>query len=147
MDLTGGRERLELSWVITPTGETIMSALHGYHAASALSEHAVAQAIPLSGGVMCVHDGRHPRQGGVTELAQQHVDVGGNPVKVKVSIHFPEMRGLDIALPIFGCCENNLVQASTSSARVEEEITVGVRLRIAYGQNSNSTRDRIRLVD
>src|SRR5438270_4035566 len=63
MDLTRGRERLELSWVIAPTGETIMSALHRYHAATARSEHAVAQAIPLSGGMMCVHYSGYSRQG------------------------------------------------------------------------------------
>src|SRR2546425_866349 len=146
MDFALRRQRLKLTHVIAPTGQPVMSPLKRQPAPAACSPHAVTNAILLRGGMVGVDHGGHPWQGRAAQLAQEAIHVGGDAVEVEVCVDLTEVGCLNISPAKIRFRERHLVHAPTAPSRLEQEVTLLVRLCVANPCGSNSTVPRVRLV-
>src|SRR5262249_10548201 len=112
------------------------------------AQDAVARAVGARRpGSVRVHHGDDARQRTGAELAQEGVDVGGDPIEVEVGVDLAEARRLDVALAVLLAAQPELVDARAAAARLEQEIAVRVGPGVADRHRHELARTRAGFVD
>ncbi|MHB8972498.1 MAG: hypothetical protein ACYC3X_21470 [Pirellulaceae bacterium] len=77
----------------------------------------------LRSGVMGVDDGHHAGQRFFTQFAQQVIDVGGDPIDVKIRIHLAKPCGLDITDALRRIGQRHFVQTPSAYPRLKDKVS------------------------
>src|SRR5258708_7090215 len=96
--------------------------------------------------MMCIDNGDDLRQWRCLQFSQKSVHVPRNPVKVIVGVDLSKMRRLDVPPAEVWRCHGDLIHSSPTAARLEIEIALRVRFRVADG-NGPDPSARARDID
>src|SRR5215469_13741497 len=106
-----------------------MAALEG-HPAFSLA-YPVTAAVDIHRAAVGVDKRDYARQRRGPQLRQQLIYVVGDAIQMEISVDLAETGRLDISPAKFGVGQLNLVDSAAALAGLEQEVTGGVRLRIA----------------
>src|SRR5207245_7874129 len=86
--------------------------------------------VPLGGGVVRIDEDRHGRERRRAQVVKKRADVCRDAIHMVVSVHFPELRRLNVSPPEFGFRQSELVDPATATARFEQEISFRISPRV-----------------